>query len=454
MMSFKNKAGLEKPEFDIDRSLQQVEQSDLVKLLQQSHAQLEPRAEFTRLLEQKLRLPAIPPKPSQFWRSTTFRLTVLGVILLGAVALFGLVFLPTQSVNAAEIMVRAAQSTNNPIAFGLQSYHGNLGLEGRNNASDPLDQKQEEIWFKGPKSFRSESRQPQPNGQNQLVVVQGSDGLNAWSYIPAQNLYTLLDPNPTNNNITYRNTLLGATSLTDVLQAANTYYEARLAAAETIVGRAVYVIEFTPRPGTQDYAPLKKAAHMKFWIDQQNYLQLGIEYRDAQNQLLFLARYTSLELNLALDSSLFRFVQPAGATIIDQRPLSVSEVDRAWKQAAAQVPYKIFRPSFVPEGYTPSNPQFQTPRSGVLNANYGAGQGNIYNYNALTIMEAPTGTWKVQGEKLMIGQVAAIYLKEKDGYLHHVFFELEGTAISVTSEMELTKAQLIQIAESLQPVTK
>ncbi len=464
---FKNKITLQLQESDLtltERLTEAETDTATGQLLQLLKLEVDPDPDFVRQLELRLRAMNRPQSPSQplleartkmqlALRGNKLRLAsavvvVVSLIMVGLVASF--TFFQPSSVRAAEIMTRAAQLSSGSDSFGLQSYHGKLSESGKPGPNELYREAVAEVWFLAPNSRRIETRTTDTGGKS-VQYLSGTNGSSAWSYNPDQNLYTQLDPGAGKAT---SNFLLGATDLTTLLQTANRYYNVALVGSEVIAGRPAYIIEMTPKQGASGSAPLYTSSHMKFWIDQQNYLELGVEYRDAQNKLLAKMIYTQLELNPTLDTTLFQLDPPKGAKIEDERPPSLATLDISWQEAANQVTYKLFRPSFIPAGLTAALPQFKQPRPGVLNANYAGTQppGNIYNLNELIIMEGPTGTWQLpkgKGEAITVGRYAGAYLKEGD--LQHIFLEVDGTAIAVTGDAAITKDQLIQVVASLQP---
>jgi outer membrane lipoprotein-sorting protein len=162
-----------------------------------------------------------------------------------------------------------------------------------------------------------------------------SDGSSTWTYDSRPNEIQIQDLDPSDD------TLL-ATSLGQIIQeATHGQYDAALQGSETILGRPAYVVELTAKQSAQNdvSAPQDPIARSRLWVDQQLYLPLQQYNWDAAGNLLDRIGATRLDINPAIDSSLFSFVQPVGVPVRDMRQNTL------WQNVAQQAGFKVFRPS-------------------------------------------------------------------------------------------------------------
>lgn len=304
---------------DIDTELDQLEQDTPGQLLQSARHVMAPRPEFvqqlrTRLVTQKEQAyPSFAQKVIRrmphLMNTRVFRIAsaALAVVLIVATALIWLA--PSQEVDAAQILDRAAQSTNNLSAGGLQSYHATRMVHYPSKNGSGSSEVREEIWGQLPNQLRIEQYSA---GSQEPALIQIGDGTRVWLYEPGKKQVEIL-PKPLGKDQT-----IAAGDLQDLLNQVSKdhIFDARLSSTTNIAGREAYVIDLTP---TQNAA--KKNPHMslaRWFIDRQTYLPLGQEVYDESGKLTTGWRYSSLQINPAINTGMFTFTPPPGVQVIEQ----------------------------------------------------------------------------------------------------------------------------------------
>lgn len=88
-------------------------------------------------------------------------------------------------------------------------------------------------------------------------------------------------------------------------------------------GRATFILEGTPFPGTQPKG--SKLARAEWFFDQETGIQLRTAGYDARGNLLSELLVTDVELNPKIDPDVFRYTPPDGVKITEQRDDSTAE---------------------------------------------------------------------------------------------------------------------------------
>ncbi len=377
-----------------------------------------------------------------------------------------------QTVSAAEILMRAANVAD------LHSYEGVINQD--RGTDNEYNKTQRHVWFQSPRSRRIEdfstlypgSAAPPDNliarsiptiqltqGHFYLQQLMVSDGSNAWHFSPRDNsalkqdldefdvLYPTWAIFPLYDTTTVVNGS-NASNLQSILDRAQLHYrEAKLLGTETIAGRTAYKILLVPEP---DYATeLGIGKEITLWIDQETYIQLGVEIRAVQDVILMRSVFESIHINEPIDSSIFTFTPLATTKVVDARPKlspTVDELTQMWKAIAQSVPFKVFVPTTIPAYLSPKGPTqafglhqtFRSPTDAV----------------ALTIQQLalPSKTIHTLGKLVMLGSDKA-YVWEQFN-IRQLSLIRDGTLIILTGRAEVTQDNLITIAESLQAVAK
>lgn len=420
------------------------------------------------------------------------RLVVVGIVLLLALAAVAW-FTGPQQVSASQILTRAEKAAINASVFGLQSYHGlvaghNTGFEGSGVAVDW----QQEVWFQSPDKRRidfqgttagvvapsgagANASTPQASGQGgqsssiagagtadnkdgsqhvRLLIVE--NGPNGWLYEPSVKRATTFDPTKMVGDIG-PGPSFGASDLEALLRNAGVNYDVKLIGKENVAGRATYVLAMTPKPGT---IQAKWMASALAWIDQQTYLQLRSEWKNAQGNIITEWAYTSLDENPAVDAALFTFTPPPGAEVVWQREPTGSERADRWQQIAQQTQnakgtqgeaFHIYMPTYTPGGLTTEGPRYQPDQAGgVVEQNYRS-QDDMF---ALNLKELAVSASAVSpgpsAQPVQIGSFNGRYSSGASG--RTLILEKDGTQIVLQAKSEISKDDLFQLAASLQPV--
>lgn len=440
---------------ELDTALADAEAEPAGRLLQAAGAQSHPSPEFVHQLRADVAQQASQdriPAARTVWRGAlwalrfapaqlmpTRRVVLAGAVLVLLLAVAGWVLLnQPPTVSAASILARAADV---PAA---QSLHAVIEGQNRESANAPAITGEYELWYQAPGKYRMEStlkgqggQGPQPNGWFL------SDGTTTWAFDPPPNVIQMHDTNPA-DSLFFLATSLGQT----IQEASHGLYTATLHGSDTILGRPAYVVELTAQPGAQT-----PVARSRLWVDQQLYLPMRQDNWDASGNLLDSIAMTRLDVNPALDPSLFIFVPPAGVPVRDMRQ------GMMWQEAARQAGYPLFRPAPDSAAGAPAQVQYDVSTRQVvatIPVRFADGTGAI-----LRIQQAPSaGLPPATGDSVAVGlNVGSGAKKNLPGHLLvtgtqvQLSFDRDGTRIVIeTSTGKEAQALVLKTAQSMVPM--
>lgn len=261
-----------------------------------------------------------------------------------------------EQITAEEIMRRMQEARANlqsghvvaNVAINSPERDGTLTVEawgkktGQNDAAgEPIAKTRVEV---------KQASEPDLTG---TVLV--SDGTTFWLYNPKENKVV------TGNRADLENKAGGAQDrvgqmmqlqemLQRILDGSDVVIESQ---NEQVAGRAAWKVKLTPKPETQEQLQIGSVVETHLWVDQQSYLPVKAQI-DAQDLGGAMAEATTLDLNGAVDDSLFTFTPPAGAEVINAADLikqatpETVTLDDARKQAG----FPVLAPTDLPQGVT------------------------------------------------------------------------------------------------------
>lgn len=411
-----------------------------------NHAQAQPRKSGGAWLAWR---PGLP-------RLAAIATAMLVLVGLGSLAIFG----GTERAGAAEILSRAEKVAQDGAASGLASYRGTIKGSGTNGSpgQEAVAHYRQEIWFQTPGSERLEfyledlilptpGPQETPVPTSELlegVSIRVTDGRTAWAYNTANNMVAQYDP----DTLDSAGPEFGATGLAGLLSTANEEYEARLVGSEPVLGRETHVVELVPREGTFG---AQLWTRRTLWIDKETYLTLKEVDQDERFARENSWQFTGLEINVPLDPSLFTFTPPPGAEIFDARPKPTptgGEIDRTWRNLAGKADFQLYRPTHIPAKLQPQLPGNDSGGTTTVTQKFSSKA----SPTALFIFQSKAGLpfEGRDGEVAQAGPYTGRYL-ERD-FVRILVVKIGNTEVLLQGQAEVTKADLLEIAASLQPV--
>jgi hypothetical protein len=415
---------------------------------------------------------------------------------------------PVRTVSAEEIVARAAQVLTEEPGAGLRTFHGVYTFRYRHDPNSAFAEQREETWFQTPARYARVTSNPYSNGQDSAWFYGIEDGF-TYQHAPGLNYIQMADlaffhmQDPTTTTLKIRP--FSPTSLESVLEVARRklppplngksdprppyMYEVKLMGEEQVLDRSAYVVEMTLVPGASLQSPnMQVPEKMKMWVDKELYAVLRIEGWNAEGVVLQSGVYTSFEVNGNTQFDVLNTLAPSGTDIVDIRPVpDAATLDKGWLEATQRAAYTVFKPSRSLDSLMPGRP-FYNSRREVISQQY-QGHATLDMQSVVEVFPAvatPDPEWSVRGAKpkevtltkLIItqglpssikaddmGNAVPVHVANHQGFFYSqdgantLIFDRDGTRIKLSSSPffgveALTSEQLVQIAETLQPVEK
>ncbi len=197
-----------------------------------------------------------------------------------------------------------------------------------------------EIWFADRDHFRNAQTFAGAKGEPASTFGQAANGPEAWIYMSDDTGIRVAHGSSEALGMMWGPGTPDSKSLADVLSqySNDSCQSARQVGDATVLGRAAYVIEVRQTPelcdfgdgdikrqiDTGDGSPGEKRlskgsdqSTMKVWVDQETFLPLKTENRDANGTLAYGYYVTELEVGADIPASAFEYHPPAGATVTE-----------------------------------------------------------------------------------------------------------------------------------------
>ncbi|MGH2459125.1 MAG: LolA family protein [Chloroflexota bacterium] len=238
---------------------------------------------------------------------------------------------------SAQVILDRAQATANNASLTVTSYHLEMTrqIPAKENATITT-----ELWYGGKDRQRSDQRTVDAQGKVISTEDVISHGNQTWIALSQDGQVRAVHTTGTDLTASVQSPSEQA-SLADVLtsySAGKNCMTATQQGEATVAKRPTYVIVLHPRPGgctppggTGDNARGIKGgsssragvapqndtavAEIVVWVDQQSFLPLKTEVRNAVGVVLDRSEVTSVAYNVAIPDSVFSYSPPAGATI-------------------------------------------------------------------------------------------------------------------------------------------
>jgi hypothetical protein len=216
-----------------------------------------------------------------------------------------------------------------------------------------------------------------------------------------------------------------------------------IGSTETLMGRSTHKVDETFGYNSPPDAPIGvHTTHRTLWIDNEVGIPIAAE---ALNDLGFITdswAFTSLEINPFIDASVFAYLPPTNTSVY------LEGLTEIWTRIAHNASFTVF----VPGGNTPANIHIAS----TLMPEYPA-----YNRNDQVLKQTylsradPTKLSIVLSitEQPALGTPSASYQYQEANGLRTLEFDRGGTHISLEGRDEVTKQDLYDIADKLQPLT-
>ena len=352
-----------------------------------------PEADFVSRLERQLiqkqsnSLQKSDSQPSQVekrWQRIAMLLSqrkwqtglILGLLMLALLSLF--IFRRPQPVDAQSILARAQLVAGDLQANGINSFEMVSETANYLNKFDgsisetPAIKSQMHTWYQLPNHWRYELRFLDDTNQEfdlspQVTVA---DGKLIWSFDPNQNTLQINDGLFGTGGKDGEAGLYGTNGdLQTILLSFSQCFSPSLQAdnGEGIAGRKTYQIFLGVSKCPSGAAAAFNGAQT-LWIDQKTFFILKWETRDSNNkQLVQSMDVIEIEYNPNLSPSLFTFIPPQGAHVLDNRsnssqngsvstqtPTFIVTPGPDMSSTAAvtqtpQLPFSVLKPSWLPE---------------------------------------------------------------------------------------------------------
>lgn len=437
------------------------------------------------------------------------------LVIMGTVALLAFLTLgQPKSVSAAEVLAKAEQVVKGETT-GLQSFYGNYLFHYRNSPTEPFIEIRDETWFQSPDKVAYRHTTDLENGEK-YSLANGRDSAYSYTYRSEYNQLWLWGADVLPGDATkgtLQMLLFSPANLTEAMERARRelrpaqnpksdprppyMYDVKFIGEENVIGRKAYVLELTMVPGASLQLPDSQVPEtMKMWVDQEVYAVLRLEGWNAEGELLQSGIYETFQVNQghqANQADIRGFFGAQGADVLELNFAEANEVEQAWQETIKRASYQLFKPARVPDGLYGVRPLYDAER-GVTSQVYqgeillqrdplrvqGPGQDGEARVRPregqdsdprrvtiarLGIIQGPPSVISEDGlgasTSVQIGSLTG-RLYTRDG-ISTLIFDMNNTRIKLQAPLQvlagaspesaITVEQLVQIAESMQPVS-
>jgi outer membrane lipoprotein-sorting protein len=323
--------------------------------------------------------------------------------------------------NSDEIIEKAVEAQEN-----LESYYGEVtsNFEFAGN-SESMTYKE---WNVKPNKSRVEME------DGNLFV---SNSEQSWSYDKTNHTVTIFDgigelteDMPSESEM-IRNVLTEMMNSNDVVAKGK----------ETVADRQTIHLSLTPNENQEDEWLI--ATEYEVWVDEETYMPLKMKM--VSDEFTSEMEYTYIEYNIEIDDELFHFEIPEGAKVQTMEDLMQESLTLEELQETTS--YHVPELSYLPEGYEFKQASyFGELDLGMAMVEYADSEGNFLMF---TISSEPQISPNLENTELVeIGTVEGTYTKMYD--MQFVSWEKDELLFELTSTEDLSKEEILQIAEGIQ----
>jgi outer membrane lipoprotein-sorting protein len=282
------------------------------------------------------------------------------------------------------------------------------------------------IMTKMPDKTRSEYIEP----AGLAGTVRVTNGSTMWTYNPARKQVTKVElPEDMPSEMDYTELVKNILDENDI----------SLEGIENVGGRSAYVIGGT----SGDEADREFISRTRVWVDRENWMLLGIEMYDKDDNLVSKVEYRDITFNTGIPDSEFIFEAPVGAEVVER---SFDRMPMTLDEARANTTFDLKTPSYLPEGYEFDHAMFiGSIMWEVVSLQYTNGDARLH-------LSEWVGDDSDRSEPTMV-EPEIVSINGTDGELTSMFgintlrWSADGIGYSLSGEFE--QDELVKVAESL-----
>jgi outer membrane lipoprotein-sorting protein len=259
-----------------------------------------------------------------------------------------------------------------------------------------------------------------------------TNGSTMWTYDPAKNLVTkMVLPEDMPSEMDYTQIVKGILDENDI----------SLEGMEDVGGRSTYVIEATPK----DESDRKFISKTRVWVDRENWMLLGTEMYDVDDNLMVKVEYRNITFNTGVLDSEFIFEVPEGARVVEESFEDRMPEKMTLEEARANTTFDLKTPAYLPEGYEFDHAIVIGGDQEVVSLQYTNGGVQLYLSEWISDDTEQTG--------LMVGEPEIVSINGTDGEFTSMFamntlqWSADGIDYSLSGVIE--RDELVDVAESL-----
>jgi outer membrane lipoprotein-sorting protein len=267
-------------------------------------------------------------------------------------------------------------------------------------------------------------------------MVMVTNGSTMWTYDPAKNQVTKMAlPEDMPSEMDYTELVKNLLDENDIA----------IEGIEDVGSRSAYVIDATPKDGGE----IGIITRMRVWVDRENWMLIGIEVYDKDDNLISKVEYRDITFNTGIPDSEFIFETPEGATVVETSLEDMVPKEMTLEEARANLTFDPKTPSYLPEGYEFDHAMLLGDLYGseqeILSLKYTNGSGILHLREC-----ASDGSDQL---KPAMGEPEIVEINGTDGEFTSMFgrnsiqWSADGIDYSLSGAIE--KDELVNVAESL-----
>jgi outer membrane lipoprotein-sorting protein len=284
-------------------------------------------------------------------------------------------------------------------------------------------------------------------------MVMVTNGSTMWTYDPAKNQVTKMAlPEDMPSEMDYTELVKNLLDENDIV----------IEGIEDVGSRSAYVIDATPKDGGEigiitrmrvwvdrDEGEIVIITRMRVWVDRENWMLIGIEMYDKDDNLFSKVEYRDITFNTGIPDSEFIFETPEGATVVETSLEDMMPKEVTLEAARANLTFDPKTPSYLPNGYEFDHAMLLGDLYGseqeILSLKYTNGSGILHIRECVS-----DGSDQL---KPAMGDPETVSINETDGEFTSMFgrnsiqWSADGIDYSLSGAIE--KDELVKVAESL-----
>jgi len=288
-----------------------------------------------------------------------------------------------------------------------------------------------DMMYKKPNKFKTVLKQPDEMAGSVTVC----DGETMRTYDPQQNtVITMAMPDIEQNEMDYL----------QIIETMMNESDFSLTGVEEVDGRTAYIINMVPKDKSEFGMP----GDMEVWIDEETWMPLKMNMKDANGKQIYSAEYRNFRINTGIPDEEFQFETPEGVEVqtMDMDELLIPQA-MTLEEAGEEATFDILVPWYLPDGYEFENAMVIEGFSETISLTYKNGNERLA-ISEMVFEDEP------QASPIM-ANAEVVSINDVEGKLVSVFgdnkmLQWEIGNIQLTLSGSLENEELIQIAESIQ----